>query len=179
MQLDDQDILKLFSTKEKEQIAFGHLARKYQERIYWHIRKMIINHEDANDVTQNTFIKIWKGLPNFKQDSNLFTWMYRIATNETLNFIQKNKKRITQSIENIQIENIKDDSFFTGDEIEAKLHKALSTLPDKQKLVFNMKYFDDFKYTEIAEILGGSVGSLKASYHHAQKKIEAHLTQNN
>ena len=178
MQLDDQDILKLFSTKGKEQIAFGHLVRKYQERIYWHIRKMVLNHEDANDVTQNTFVKIWKGLSKFKQDSNLFTWMYRIATNETLNFIKSNKKRITQSIDDIQIENRKDDSFFPGDEIEAKLHKALSTLPDKQKLVFNMKYFDDLKYSEIAEILGGSTGSLKASYHHAQKKIEAYLTRN-
>ncbi|MEN8793045.1 MAG: sigma-70 family RNA polymerase sigma factor [Flavobacteriales bacterium] len=178
MHLDDQDILTLFTTKGKEQIAFGHLVNKYQERVYWHIRKMVINHEDANDVTQNTFIKVWKGLPKFKKEANLFTWMYRIATNETLNFIKANKRRVAQSIEDIQIENRKDDSFFSGEEIEAKLYKAIGTLPDKQKLVFNMKYFEELKYREIAEILGGSVGSLKASYHHAQKKIEAHLTNN-
>ncbi len=176
MQLEDQDILTLFFTKGKEQLAFGHLVNKYQERMYWHIRKMVINHEDANDVTQNTFIKVWKGLPKFKKESNLFTWMYRIATNETLNFIQTNKRRIAQSIEDIQIENRKDDPFFSGDEIEAKLYKAIGTLPEKQRLVFNMKYFQELKYTEIVEVLGGTVGSLKASYHHAQKKIEAYLT---
>lgn len=178
MQIDDRNILDLFFTKGKEQQAFSHLVKKYQERVYWHIRKMVINHEDANDVTQNTFIKIWKGLPNFKKESNLFTWMYRIATNETLNFIKTNKKRVAQSIDEMQIENRKDDTYFTGEEIEAKLYKAIGTLPEKQRLVFNMKYFEELKYTEIAEILGGSVGSLKASYHHAQKKIEAHLTTN-
>lgn len=178
MKLNDQDILRLFFTNGKEQIAFGHLVNKYQERVYWHIRKMVINHEDANDVTQNTFIKVWKGLPKFKKESNLFTWMYRIATNETLNFIQSNKKKVAQSLEDIQVESQSEDSFFTGDEIEAKLYKAIGTLPEKQRVVFNMKYFEELKYTEIAEILGGTVGSLKASYHHAQKKIEAHLTQN-
>lgn len=178
LNLDDQDILKLFFTNGKEQLAFGYLVSKYQERVYWHVRKMVINHEDANDVTQNVFIKIWKGLPNFKKESNLFTWMYRIATNETLNFIKANKKRVAQSIEEIQIENRRDDSFFSGEEIEAKLYKAIGTLPEKQKLVFNMKYFEELKYTEIAEIVGGTVGSLKASYHHAQKKIEAFLTHN-
>lgn len=178
MKLDDAEILKLFGKKDKREFAFSILVKKYQERIYWHIRKMVINHDDANDVTQNVFIKIWKGLPNFKQDSNLFTWMYRIATNETLNFIQKNKKRITQSIEDIQIENRKDDSYITGDEIEAKLYKAISTLPEKQRIVFNLRYFEELKYTELVEILGGTTGSLKASYHHAQKKIEAYLTNN-
>lgn len=178
MNLDDQDILSLFFTKGKEQIAFGHLAKKYQERLYWHIRKMVINHEDANDVTQNTFIKIWKGLPNFKQDSNLFTWMYRIATNESLNFIKSNKKRVAQSIDELQIENKSEKSLFTGDEIEAKLYKAIETLPNKQKAVFNLKYFEELKYTKIAGVLGGTVGSLKASYHHAQKKIEAFLINN-
>lgn len=175
MHLEDPDILTLFFTKGKEQLAFGHLVKKYQERVYWHIRKMVINHEDANDVTQNTFIKIWKGLPNFKKESNLFTWMYRIATNETLNFIKANKKRIAQSIEDIQIEHRQDDSFFSGDEIEAKLYKAIGTLPEKQRLVFNLKYFEELKYTEMAEVLGGTVGSLKASYHHAQKKVETYL----
>ena len=178
MHLEDQDILTLFSSKGKEQIAFSHLVKKYQEQIYWHIRKMVINHEDADDVTQNTFIKIWKGLPKFKKESNLFTWMYRIATNETLNFIQSNKKKVAQSIDDIQVESQNNGIFFSGDEIEAKLYKALGTLPEKQRVVFNMKYFEELKYTEIAEILGGTVGSLKASYHHAQKKIEAYLMRN-
>ena len=176
MQIDDAHILALFLTNEQK--AFSSLVMKYQERIYWHVRKMVINHEDANDITQNIFIKVWKGLSKFKKESNLYTWIYRIATNETLNFIKANKNKMAQSLENIQIENRKDDSFFSGDEIEAKLHLALATLPEKQKLVFNMKYFDELKYTEIAEILGGSVGSLKASYHHAQKKVEAYLKNN-
>lgn len=178
MHLEDKDILNLFKKPNQEEVAFKQLVLKYQERIYWHIRKMVINHEDANDITQNTFIKIWKGLPNFKKESNLFTWMYRISTNETLNFLKTNQKKVTQSIENIQLESRTDDSFFNGDEIEARLYKALNTLPEKQRIVFNMKYFDELKYTEIAEILGGTVGSLKASYHHAQKKIETYLTQN-
>jgi len=176
LHLNDQDILKLYTTSGKEEVAFGKLVEKYHQRIYWHIRKMVINHEDANDVTQNTFVKVWKGLPGFKKESNLFTWMYRIATNETLNFIKSNKKRVAQAIEDIQIGIRKDDSFFTGDEIETKLYQAIATLPEKQKLAFNMKYFDELKYTEIAEIVNGTVGSLKASYHHAQKKIVAHLT---
>ncbi|MDA9262446.1 sigma-70 family RNA polymerase sigma factor [bacterium] len=176
MQIEDNDILNLFEINEQK--AFSSLVMKYQERIYWHVRKMVLNHEDANDITQNIFIKVWKGLSKFKKESNLFTWIYRIATNETLNFIKSNKNKIAQSIENIQIENRKDDSFFSGDEIEAKLHLAITTLPEKQKLVFNMKYFDDLKYTEIVAIIGGTVGSLKASYHHAQKKIEKYLTTN-
>ncbi len=176
MQIEDAHILKLFQTDEQK--AFSSLVMKYQERVYWHVRKMVVNHEDANDITQNIFIKVWKALSKFKKESNLYTWIYRIATNETLNFIKANKNKIAQSLENIQIENKKDDSYFSGDEIEAKLHQALATLPEKQKLVFNMKYFDDLKYTEIAEILGGSVGSLKASYHHAQKKIEMFLSKN-
>lgn len=176
MQIDDNDILNLFRTNEQK--AFSSLVIKYQERIYWHVRKMVVNHEDANDITQNIFIKVWKGLSKFKKESNLYTWIYRIATNETLNFINVNKNKVAQSIENILIENRKDDSFFSGDEIEVKLHKAIATLPEKQKLVFNMKYFDDLKYTEIVEIIGGSIGSLKASYHHAQKKIETFLKIN-
>ena len=178
MQLEDNDILTLFFTVGKEQIAFAQLVKKYQERVYWHVRKMVINHDDADDVTQNTFVKVWKGLPGFKKEANLFTWIYRIATNESLNFIKANKKKVTLSIEEIQIASQKDDSFFSGSEIEAKLHKAIATLPEKQKAVFNLKYFEELKYTELAEILGGTVGSLKASFHHAQKKIEAFLIQN-
>lgn len=177
MQKTDKEILNLFQDNGKQNVAFGFLVKKYQERIYWHIRKMVLSHEDANDITQNTFIKIWKGLPKFRADSNLFTWIYRIATNESITFINKNKKRIAISLEDLTVglENNKDDSFFTGDEIEIKLHKAINTLPEKQKLVFTMKYFQDLKYTELAEILGGTVGSLKASYFQAKTKIEKHL----
>ena len=176
MKLIDQDILTQYYTSGKEEIAFGRLVSEYKERVYWHVRKMVLNHEDANDITQNTFIKIWRGLPKFKRESNLYTWIYRIATNEALNFIQANKKRIAQSIEDIQLDNRSEESFFSGEEIKAKLYKAISTLPQKQKLVFHMKYFNDLTYNEMAEILGGSVGSLKASYHHAHKKIESYLS---
>ena len=173
MQLEDAHILKLFQTDEQK--AFSSLVMKYQERVYWHVRKMVVNHEDANDITQNIFIKVWKALSKFKKESNLYTWIYRIATNETLNFIKANKNKIAQSLENIQIENKKDDSYFSGDEIEAKLHQALATLPEKQKLVFNMKYYQEMKYEEISEILNTSVGGLKASYHLAVKKVESYL----
>jgi len=177
MQKTDKEIIELFKTSNKQDVVFSYLVKKYQERIYWHIRKMVYNHEDANDITQNTFIKIWKGLPKFRQDSNLYTWIYRIATNETITFINKNKKRIAISLEDLKvgIEGKKDDNFFSGDEIEMKLHQAINTLPQKQKLVFNMKYFQDLKYTEIVEIVGGTVGSLKASYFQAKTKIEKHL----
>ena len=177
MSKTDKEILILFKDSDKQNIAFSLLVKKYQEKIYWHIRKMVLNHEDANDITQNTFIKVWKGLPKFRQDSNLYTWIYRIATNETITFINKNKKRITISLDDLSkgLENKKDDFFFSGEEIELKLHKAINTLPEKQKLVFTMKYFQELKYSELAEILGGTIGSLKASYFHAKARIEEKL----
>lgn len=180
MTTSDQDILKEFNTKGGENSAFNKLVKKYQERIYWHIRRMVLNHEDTDDIIQNTFVKVWKGLPKFRADSNLYTWMYRIATNETITFINANKKRMATSIDDVahELKSQRADNYFTGEEIEIKLHQAISTLPEKQKLVFNMKYFDDLKYTEIAEVVGGSVGSLKASYFHAVKKIETFITTN-
>ena len=143
------------------------------------MRKIVICHDDADDVVQNTFIKAWKSLPNFRGDSQLYTWLYRIATNEALSFLKKKKKHLFQSIDSVsfELESKVDSSYFTGTEIEKKLQKAILTLPTKQRLVFNMKYFDELKYDEISEILGTSVGALKANYHHAKQKIEKYLTK--
>ena len=143
------------------------------------MRKIVICHDDADDVVQNTFIKAWKALPNFRGDSQLYTWLYRIATNEALSFLKKKKKHLFQSIDSVsfELESKVDSSCFTGTEIEKKLQKAILTLPTKQRLVFNMKYFDELKYDEISEILGTSVGALKANYHHAKQKIEKYLTK--
>lgn len=178
MNIEDKDIIQEFKTGNAD-VAFSKLMKKYQERIYWHIRRMVLNHDDADDVIQNTFVKAWKGLSKFREDANVYTWLYRIATNETITFINKNKKRMAGSIDDVAhiLEAQRDDHYFTGEEIEIKLHQAISTLPEKQKLVFNMKYFDDMKYTDIAEVIGGSVGSLKASYFHAVKKVEEFLKQ--
>ena len=146
--------------------------------MYWHIRKIVISHDDADDVLQNTFIKIFKNIDNFKQDSKLFSWMYRIATNEAITFINKRAKQRNVSINDYQQElasTLKSDVFFNGDEIQVILQKAIATLPQKQQLVFNMKYFDELKYQEISEILETSVGALKASYFHAVKKIEHYI----
>ncbi|OSY88347.1 RNA polymerase sigma70 factor [Tenacibaculum holothuriorum] len=160
------------STKEK---AFRALMSQYKERLYWHIRKIVISHDDADDVLQNTFIKIFRSIDNFKAESKLFSWMYRIATNEAITFINKKAKEKNIDISDMQQQlasNLSSDNWFSGDEIQLILQKAIATLPQKQQLVFNMKYFDELKYDEISEILDTSVGSLKASYHHAVKKIE-------
>ncbi|TAE71458.1 MAG: RNA polymerase sigma factor [Bacteroidetes bacterium] len=173
--MEDKEILDKFSQPETQNFAFDELVRKYQQKIYWHIRKMVIDHEDANDITQDTFVKIWKSLHSFQGGSQLYTWLYRIATNECLTFLEKKKRKNMTSIEDLNMElNQKLDSGYliSGDEVEIKLQKALLTLPDKQRLVFNMKYFDDLSYDEIAEITNTSVGALKASYHIATKKIE-------
>ena len=174
----DNKLLELFREDESRNYAFNLIVRKYQERIYWHIRRMVISHEDADDVVQNTLVKVWKGLHRFKGESQLYTWMYRIATNETITFLNKKRKRFFISLNDIESEleqTLTSSEGFTGDEIQLKLQKALLTLPEKQRLVFNMKYFDELKFAEISEILGTSIGALKASYHLAAKKIEAHL----
>ena len=171
----DEELLLLFKTKEKKEFAFSLLIKKYQERLYWHVRKMVIIHEDADDVLQNTFIKAWKGLENFEGKSKLYTWLYRIATNETITFLNKKKKKAEdsyESYENFLSNNLENDRYFTGDEIQTKLQKAILKLSEKQRVVFNMKYFDDLKYKEMSEILGTTVGGLKSLYHHAVKKIE-------
>ncbi|WP_115461439.1 RNA polymerase sigma factor [Winogradskyella aurantiaca] len=158
--------------------AFRELMTMYKERLYWHIRKIVIKHDDADDALQNTFIKVFKSIHNFKGDSKLYSWLYRIATNEAINQLNKNAKFLQITSEEYQqttINNLKADSYFDGDEIQLKLQKAIATLPQKQQLVFNMKYFDDIKYKEMSEILETSEGALKASYHIAVKKIESIL----
>jgi RNA polymerase sigma factor (sigma-70 family) len=178
--LEDQALLEKFRNPETRNYAFNLLVQKYQQKVYWHIRKMVIDHDDANDLTQETFIKAWKGLSTFREDARLYTWLYRIATNECLNFLNKKKRRFFLPIVDVQAElsaKLDTDELISGDEIQLKLQKALLTLPDKQRLVFNMKYFDEMKYEEISAVLGTSVGALKASYHLAVKKIEDFLNQ--
>lgn len=171
-------ILRLQDPKSKE-TAFRELLNLYKERLYWHIRKIVISHDDTDDVLQNTFIKVYRSIDKFKGDSKLYSWLYRIATNESITHINKNAKRLQISNEehqNLALNNLTADVYFEGDEIQLKLQKAIATLPQKQQLVFNMKYFDNLKYKEIAEILETSEGALKASYHIAVKKIESFLT---
>lgn len=155
------------------------LVRTYQQRVYWHVRKMVIDHDDADDITQEVFIKIHKAIETFREDSQLFTWIYRIATNECLNFLNKKRRRFFLPIEDISVQlssKIDSSNDLSGDEIQKKLQKALLQLPDKQRLVFNMRYYDDLSYEDMSEITSTSVGALKASYHHAVKKIEDYLT---
>lgn len=174
-------ITELKDSKTKE-VAFRTLITQYKERLYWHIRKIVISHDDADDVLQNTFIKIFKNIDNFKADSKLYSWMYRIATNEAISFINKRAKEKKVDITDYQNQltsNLNSDNWFSGDEIQIILQKAIATLPEKQRLVFNMKYFDDMKYQQISEILETSVGGLKASYHHAVKKIEVFIKNYN
>ena len=174
-QIDDKMILDLFRDEKMRNTALGHLITKYQQRLYWHIRKIVISHDDSDDVLQNTFIKIWKGLENFKEESQLYTWIYRIATNEALTHLRQKRKKNTTSIHPIEYElskNLESDNYFSGDEIQLKLQQAILTLPEKQRLVFNMRYYDETPYEEMSQILETSVGALKASYHIAAKKIE-------
>jgi RNA polymerase sigma factor (sigma-70 family) len=172
---DDNDILKDFGNPDLSNQAFKELVKKYHVRIYWHIRKMVIDHDDTDDILQNTFIKIWKGLPSFHGESKLFTWLYRIATNESLTFLKQKKQRFFSSIDDINTElssKLESDPYFDGDKAQLKLQQAILKLPYKQRLVFNMRYFEEIGYDEMSDILGTSAGALKASYHHAVKKIE-------
>ncbi|MBT8272025.1 MAG: RNA polymerase sigma factor [Flavobacteriaceae bacterium] len=179
MNTDDELIANLKSPESREQ-GFRELMTLYKERLYWHIRKIVYSHDDADDVLQNTFIKIYRNIDGFKGQSKLYSWMYRIATNEAISHINANAKRMKISSEEVQeqaVQNLKADIYFDGDEIQLKLQQAIATLPQKQQLVFNMKYFDDLKYKDMSEILETSEGALKASYHHAVKKIESFLTK--
>ena len=176
----EKELIELFKNGHNQDYVFNILVKDYQERLYWHIRKILINHEDTDDVLQNTFIKAWKGLSEFREDSNLFTWLYRIATNESLSFLRQ-KKRMGfipwEGGEKKLSETLESDPYFNGDSIQIKLQKAVLELPEKQRLVFNMKYYEELKYEEIAKILETSVGALKASYHHAVKKIEKYMNK--
>lgn len=179
--IDEKEFIKQLLTPEMQNVAFQKLLSDYQKPLYSHIRNIVLNHDDTDDVLQNTFVKVFQNLKNFKGESKLFSWMYRIATNEALTFLSQKAKLSGISSEDLQnktIDNLKADLYFDGDEIQIKLQKAIVTLPEKQQLVFKMKYFEELKYEEIADILGTSVGALKASYHHAVKKIELYVTTN-
>ena len=178
--MEDKELLEKFANPDSRNLAFNQLVRKYQQKVYWHIRKMVIDHDDADDLTQEVFVKVWKNLENFRQDAQLYTWIYRIATNECLSFLSSKKRKFFLPLNDEAAElaeKIDATPGIDGDEIQLKLQKALLRLPEKQRLVFNMKYYDELKYEEISEILGTSVGALKASYHLAVKKIEEFLKQ--
>ncbi len=177
----EQTLLEELKQTETQARAFEKLVNTYKERLYWHIRRIVLNHDDADDVLQNTFIKVYRNIDNFKGDSKLYSWMYRIATNESLSFLKTKSKKLGVSSSELQetlLNNLESDVYFEGDEIQLKLQQAIATLPEKQKLVFNMKYFDEMKYQDISEVLETSVGALKASYHLAAKKIETYIKEN-
>ena len=175
---DDQAILEKFKIDDQKEQAFKELVHKYQEKLYWHIRRLVIVHEDADDVLQNVFIKSWKGLINFREDSQLYTWLYRIATNESITYLEQRKRRSSISIseEETGLSNqLKAEDNFDASKIEWKLQLAIQQLPEKQRIVFNLRYYDEMPYEEMSKVLETSVGSLKASYHHAAKKIEDYI----
>ncbi|SHI97567.1 RNA polymerase sigma factor [Pseudozobellia thermophila] len=176
----EETLVRQLKQRDSQADAFEVLVNTYKEPLYWHIRRIVLNHDDADDVLQNTFIKVYRNIANFKGESKLYTWMYRIATNEALSFLKKKAKHSGIGDSETQerlVQNLEADVYFEGDEIQLKLQKAIASLPEKQKLVFNMKYFQEMKYEEISEILETSVGGLKASYHLAVKKIEAFLKE--
>ncbi|RQO71797.1 RNA polymerase subunit sigma [Pedobacter sp. KBW06] len=177
-QVEDSEILEKFSSEKTRHEGFNLLLSKYQQKIYWHIRRLVIDHDDTDDLVQETFVKVWKNLDKFRSDSKLYTWVYRIATNESITFLNKKKQRNNTPLDEVSeelAETLVASSYFNGDKIQMKLQQALLTLPEKQRLIFNMKYFDDLKYEEISEITGTSVGALKASFHIAVKKVEVFM----
>ena len=176
--LEDKELLLQFNDPATKERGFTAIIKKYQEKLYWHIRRMVVEHEDANDILQNMFIKVWKGLENFREDSQLYTWMYRIATNECLSFLEQQKKRKTISLsdEETGLSNqLKAEKNFDINKAEWKLQMAMQQLPEKQKAVFNLRYYDEMPYDEMSRVLETSEGALKASYHHAVKKIEDYI----
>ena len=176
--VDEKTLVTHLKTDSQREAAFRTLISQYKERLYWHIRGIVLNHDDSDDVLQNTFIKVFRNIEKFKGDSKLYTWMYRIATNESINFINKRAKLQAISSEEIRdriVNSLESDVYFEGSQIQLSLQKAIATLPEKQRLVFNMKYFEEHTYEELSEILETSVGALKSSYHIAVKKITEHL----
>jgi len=177
----DNELIELFRSADKKHYAFNLLVRKYREKIYYFVRRMVISHDDADDVVQNIFIKVWNNLESFREDSKLFTWLYRIAVNESLTFLKNKQLRSYLSLsspEASMLNTLQDDNFFDGTEINKRLREAIIRLPKKQQAVFNMRYYDDLSYDQMSEILGTSVGALKASYHFAVKKIEQSVKEN-
>lgn len=179
--VQEQDLVSLLQAPSQKEEAYRILVTTYKERLYWHIRNIVKFHDDADDVLQNTFVKVFRNIDKFKGDSKLYTWLYRIATNEAITFINKRAKRQHITNEELQqqtLEKLETDVYFEGNAIQLKLQQAIATLPDKQQLVFNMKYFEDHTYEELSELLQTSVGGLKSSYHIAVKKITAFLQNN-
>ncbi len=179
--MEEKELISQLQNTKTRAKAFEILVDSYQKRLYWHIRRIVISHDDADDVLQETFIKIFRSIENFRSESSLFSWIYRIATNQALDFLKKRASERNCSIEDLQYDrssHLEADVYFEGDEIQRKFQKAIATLPEKQQLVFNMKYFQEMKYEEISEILDTSVGALKASYHHAVQKIKNYLETN-
>lgn len=175
--MPDEHIINLCHEGEFE-LAFNQIIETYSERLYWHVRRFVCSHEDTDDLLQDIFIKIWNSLPSFRGDSQIYTWLYRIATNETLNYLRKIRRENAVSFDvvgEMLATRIDEDPSFNGNALQRELHKAIQRLPEKQRLVFNMRYFDELKYEDIAEITGTSVGALKASYHHAYNKIKESL----
>jgi RNA polymerase sigma-70 factor (ECF subfamily) len=176
--LDDSELLRQFKDPSLREKGFTGIIKKYQEKLYWHIRRMVINHEDANDVLQNVFIKVWNALDNFREDSQLYTWLYRIATNESLSYIEQQKKRASVSLSDVEnglSNKLKAEKNYDSNKVEWKLQLAMQQLPEKQRVVFNLRYYDEMPYQEMSVVLETSEGALKASYHHAVKKIEDYI----
>ncbi len=179
--VEEQNLVAALKSPLEKERAFRTLVSEYKERLYWQIRKIVLDHDDADDVLQNTFIKVFRNIDSFKADSKLYTWMYRIATNEAITFINKKAKRAnisSQELKENMIANLESDVYFEGEKIQIQLQRAIATLPEKQQLVFNMKYFEEHTYEELSEILDTSVGGLKSSYHIAVKKITSFLKGN-
>lgn len=174
----DTELLVQFRNPITKEKAFTAIIKKYQEKLYWHVRRMVVEHEDANDVLQNVFVRVWNGLENFREDSQLYTWLYRIATNECLTYIEQQKKRSAVALDEVESglsNKIKADSHFDANRLEWKLQLAIQQLPEKQRVVFNLRYYDEMPYEEMSKVLETSEGALKASYHHAVKKIEDYI----
>ncbi len=175
----DEELLNMFFQGDNPDYAFNLLVSKYQQQLYWHIRRMVISHDDANDLVQDVFIKIWKALDTFRGDAGLYTWMYRIATNEALTFLKKKRTRYFLPLVDVEqnlAEQLEADVYYDGNEIEKTIQKAILSLPEKQRIVFNLRYYDQMKYEDMAKVLDTSEGALKASYHHAVKKIEKFIS---
>ncbi len=177
-QQDDAELLIQFRNPATKESSYTTIIKKYQERLYWHVRRMVVDHEDANDVLQNVFIRVWKALENFKEESQLYTWLYRIATNESLTFLEGQKKRSAVSLSDVESglsNKIRADKHFDANKAEWQLQLAIQQLPEKQKVVFTLRYYDEMPYEEMSRVLDTSEGALKASYHHAVKKVEDYM----